>query len=142
MVERDVISRILTSLEEYLRDVDEIKFNSTLRGFLDDKVTRRYAERTLQLTIEACLDIAQHIISYQGLREPLDNKDCFKVLFEAGIIPETLSERLMKMAQFRNIVVHDYLKINPEIVFTIIQKDISDITAFAKIIAARFIEEI
>jgi len=141
LVEHDVISRILTSLDEYLRDLDEIKLNSTLRDFMNDKVTRRYAERTLQLAIEACLDIAQHIISYQGLREPFDNKDCFKVLLEAGIIPETLNERLMKMAQFRNIVVHDYLKINPEIVFAIIQRDIGDITTFAQIIETRFIEE-
>ncbi|HBG15567.1 MAG TPA: hypothetical protein DDW93_02200 [Firmicutes bacterium] len=52
-----------------------------------------------------------------------------------------MNERLMKMAQFRNIVVHDYLKINPEIVFAIIQRDIGDITTFAQIIETRFIEE-
>lgn len=130
MVEKDVISRILTSLDEYLRDLYELKEQKTVEDFKTDKITRRYGERTLQLTIEACLDIAQHIISYEGFREPLNNKDCFQVLYEERIIPGELVERLKKMAQFRNIVVHDYLKINPEIVYAIVQKNLPDITAF------------
>lgn len=139
MVERDVLLRILTNLDEYLRDLEEIKKKSSLEDFVTDKVMRRYAERTLQLTVEACLDLAQHIISYQGLREPLDNKDCFQVLHEEGIITGSLADRLKKMAQFRNVVVHDYLKINPEIVYAIIQKDISDIISFTKVIQEKYL---
>src|SRR5690554_7486392 len=139
MVDRDVINRIFTNLDEYLRDLEELKKNSTLQDFIANKVTRRYAERTLQLAVEACLDLAQHIISYQGFREPLDNKDCFQVLYEEGIITKSLVERLRKMAQFRNVVVHDYLKINPEIVYAIIQKDISDIISFTKVIKEKYL---
>ncbi len=139
MVDRDVINRIFTNLDEYLRDLEELKKNSTLQDFIANKVTRRYAERTLQLAVEACLDLAQHIISYQGFREPLDNKDCFQVLYEEGIINQSLAGRLKKMAQFRNVVVHDYLKINPEIVFAIIQKDLGNITAFIKAIEEQYL---
>lgn len=140
MVEQNVILRILTSLEEYLRDLEEVQKTKSLQDFLSDKVTRRYTERTLQIAMEACLDIANHIISYEGFREPMDNKDAFQVLAETGVISPDLAERLKKMAQFRNIVVHDYLRINPEIVFAIVQKNIPDITAFTKIIAKNFIE--
>src|SRR5690554_5893258 len=139
MVEQDVIIRIFTNLDEYLRDLEELQKNSKLQDFITNKVTRRYAERTLQLAVEACLDLAQHIISYQGFREPLDNKDCFQVLHEEGIISRSLAGRLKKMAQFRNIVVHDYLKINPEIVFAIIQKELGDITAFIKTIEEKYL---
>src|SRR5690606_2797649 len=79
MVERDVIIRIFTNLDEYLRDLEELKKSSTLQDFVTNKITRRYAERTLQLAVEACLDLAQHIISYQGFREPIDNKDCLQI---------------------------------------------------------------
>ena len=139
MVERDVIIRIFTNLDEYLRDLEELKKSSTLQDFVTNKITRRYAERTLQLAVEACLDLAQHIISYQGFREPLDNKDCFQVLYEEGITSQSLADRLKKMTQFRNVVVHDYLKINPEIVFAIIQKDLGDITAFIKAIEEQYL---
>ncbi|HAP31978.1 MAG TPA: hypothetical protein DCQ14_02835 [Firmicutes bacterium] len=44
-----------------------------------------------------------HIISYSGFREPLDNKDCFQVLQENGIISADLTDRLKRMAQFRKL---------------------------------------
>jgi len=141
MVEREVIIRIFTNLDEYLRDLEELKKTSTLQDFITNKVIRRYAERTLHLAVEACLDLAQHIISYQGFREPLDNKDCFQVLYEEGITSQSLADRLKKMTQFRNVVVHDYIKIDPEIVFAIIQKDLGDITAFIKAIKEKYLPE-
>ena len=61
------------------------------------------------MAIEACLDLAGHIISYEGFREPLDNKDCFQVLQENDLFSIELVDRLKRMAQFRNVVVHDYM---------------------------------
>jgi len=138
MVEQDVIERLLVNLEEYIQDLEQIKSKHTLAEFKNNKFVRRYTERTLQIAIEACLDLASHIISYSGFREPLDNKDCFQVLLEYGIISVDLTDRLKRMAQFRNVVVHDYIKINPEIVYVIVQKNIQDIVVFAKKIEEMF----
>lgn len=140
MVDHAVIERLLAQLEEYFRDLDEIKKLHKLADFKKNKIIRRYTERTLQVAIEACLDLAGHIISYEALREPLDHKDCFQVLFENSIIPADLTERLKKMAQFRNVVVHDYIKINPEIVYAIVQKNIPDIVAFAQTVEKKFLK--
>ncbi len=38
---------------------------------------------------------------------------------------------MVKMSKFRNIVVHDYARIDPEIVIGILNKDVRDFTAFA-----------
>lgn len=141
MVEKAVVERVLVHLEEYLRDLDEISAKYTLADFQNDKFIRRYTERTLQVAIEACLDLASHIISYSGFREPLDNKDCFQIMLENGIISPGLADRLKRMAQFRNIVVHDYTKINPAIVYAIVQNHVPDIVAFAQNIAAKYIGE-
>lgn len=139
MVDQAVIERILVQLEEYLRDLDEIKSKYKLIDYKDNKIIRRYTERTLQIAVEACLDLASHIISYTGFREPVDNKDCFQVLLENGIISPDLAARLKRMAQFRNVVVHNYIRINPEIVFSIVQKNESDIVAFAKNVEAKYL---
>ena len=138
MVEQVVIERLLVQLEEYFRDLDEVKSNYALEDYKENKVIRRYTERTLQVAIEACLDLASHIISYKGFREPLDNKDCFQVLMENKIIPADLAESLKRMAQFRNVVVHDYIRINPEIIYAIVQKNIPDVVSFAQIIDAKY----
>ena len=99
--------------------------------FLSDKVVRRYVERTLHIAIEACLDIANHIISYEGYREPKSNQDTFQVLIEEGIFDKDFGQRMMKMAQFRNVIVHDYIKIQPEIVYAVLQKQLKDLSQFA-----------
>ncbi|MGI5859111.1 MAG: type VII toxin-antitoxin system HepT family RNase toxin [Tepidanaerobacteraceae bacterium] len=99
----------------------------------------RYVERTLHMAVEACLDIANHIISYEGYREPVDNKDVFQVLFEQKILDERLMENLKKMAQFRNVIVHDYIRIQPEIVYAILQKNLGDILEFANLVKERFL---
>lgn len=139
MVDKAVVERLLVQLEEYLRDLDEVKSKYKLADFKDNKIIRRYTERTLQVAIEACLDLAGHIISYEGFREPLDNKDCFQVLQENDLISIELVDRLKRMAQFRNVVVHDYMRINPEIVYAIVHKNIPDIVAFAKAIENVFL---
>ncbi|MBS3949255.1 MAG: DUF86 domain-containing protein [Peptococcaceae bacterium] len=134
MVEKAVVTRLLVQLEEYLRDLDEVKLRYSLQDYKENKIIRRYTERTLQVAIEACLDLASHIISYSGFREPLDNKDCFQVLLENKLIPVELAEILKRMAQFRNVVVHDYIRINPEIVYSIVQENIPDIVSFAQMV--------
>jgi len=138
MVEQEVLLKRLISLEEYIRDLEEVK-NNSLEEFKSNKILRRYVERTLHIATEACLDIANHIISYEGLREPKDNKDSFGVLMEAKIIMPELAEKFKKMAQFRNVLVHDYIRINPEIVYSILQNNISDIVSFAKCIKNKFL---
>ncbi len=139
MIDPAVIERLIVQLEEYLRDLDEIKSQYRLSDYSENKIVRRYTERTLHIAIEACLDLANHIISYNCLREPLDNKDCFQVLMENGIIPKDLADRLKRMAQFRNVVVHDYIRIKPEIVYAIVQKNIPDIVSFAKTIEKEYL---
>ena len=138
MVDSNVILRKIVSLEEYLQDLHDSK-NLSFQEFSSSKINRRYIERTLHMTIEACIDISNHIISYDGFREPISNKDTFQVLAEVNIISTILSEKLQKMAQFRNIIVHDYVKIQPEIVFSIVQKNVVDIIDFVKIIKDKYI---
>lgn len=138
MVERETIARRLTFLEEYCSDLDEAR-SLSWEKFARDKVIRRYIERTLHMAVEACLDIANHVIAYEGYREPIDNKDAFQVLFEQEILNEGLMENLKKMAQFRNVIVHDYIRIQPEIVYAILQKNLGDILEFANLIKEKFL---
>lgn len=130
MVEKAVLIKRLTYLEGYLKDLADVNQNCTWAQFSSDKIIRRYVERTLHMAIEACLDIANHIISYEGLREPTSNQDLFIVLGEANIISMEMVAKLKKMAQFRNVIVHDYIRINPEIVYAITVKHLDDLREY------------
>ena len=131
MIDRDVVESKLRFLQEYLNDLKEYK-DISLNDYRTSKKDQRFVERTVHLACECCIDIATHIISRQGLREPKDNKDLFAILFEENIISENICKAMIKMAKFRNIVDHDYARIEPEIVLGILRKDIGDFKKFAR----------
>lgn len=134
MVDREVVERLLGLLEGYVNDLKSAQ-GINFADYTADIRTKRFVERTLQIAIEATLDLGYHLIADEGFREPEDNKDVFKVLAENRIIDVSLLESLQPMASFRNLIVHDYAKIDDEIVFGILQRRIADFTAFAQRIA-------
>jgi uncharacterized protein YutE (UPF0331/DUF86 family) len=131
MPDMEVIESKLIFLREYLNDLKEYE-TITLSQYRKSKKDQRFVERTLHLACERCLDIAAHIISRKGLREPRDNKDLFNVLFENGVISEPVSNVMIKMAKFRNIIVHDYARIDPEVMVDILRKNLNDLKSFSR----------
>lgn len=129
MVDKTLILKKLAELEQYMLQINEFSDITTVE-YSSDWKTQRIVDRTLQMMIETCLDIAGHIISDEEYRVPESYADMFNVLQENAIIPETLREGLNNMAKFRNIVVHHYDKIDPNIVITILRKNLGDFNRF------------
>ena len=131
MIEREVIESKLRFLKEYLVDLKEYE-SISMEVYRTSKKDQRFVERTLHLACECCLDTSAHIVSRMGYREPRDNKDMFNILFENQIISEPVCAAMVKMAKFRNIVVHDYVRIDPGIVIGILKKNLTDFKLFAR----------
>ena len=131
MLDRETIESKLRFLKEYLSDLKEYE-SIALNDYRQSKKDQRFIERTLHLACESCLDVAAHLVSRLGFREARDNKDLFVILFENSIISGTTSQAMVKMSKFRNIVVHDYARIDPEIVIGILKKDLNDFNKFAR----------
>jgi uncharacterized protein YutE (UPF0331/DUF86 family) len=121
----------LTLLNGYLRDLRSLQ-NVDAETYRENLLIRRTVERTLQLAVEASLDIGQHIIAREGFRTPDDNKDVFVVLSEECILPHDLLPRLVQMARFRNLIVHDYARIDDRVVYGILQERLPDFDAYAQ----------
>ena len=129
MVDDTLILRKLSELDEYYKQIAEYK-KITVTQYSGDWKTQRIVERTLQMMIETCVDIAGHIISDKGYRIPKSYSDTFLVLMENDILSDRLFSSVEKMAKFRNIVVHHYDKVDAEIVVGILKKDLKDLTGF------------
>ena len=82
----------------------------TIQVYNADWRTQRIVERTLQMMIETCADIANHIVSDRGMRVPTGYADTFSVLMENVVIESGPSKIMEKMAKFRNVVVHRSMK--------------------------------
>jgi len=130
MADNDIIKNRLLKLEEYLNDLQEyqdISFNE----YEDNKIIRRFVERTLQLAIESCLDIGSHIIAEQRWGIPDTNREIIKMLHDNGIIKGDI-KNYIKMAQFRNVIIHDYAKLDDEIIFGILKRNLEDLRNYFK----------
>lgn len=121
-------------LAEYTSDLSELE-DVEFAEYEENKLIRRYVERTLHLAVEACLDIGQQILVSEGLRAPESNSDIFLVLAEAGHIPGALLPNLVAMARFRNVIVHDYVRLDNSVVFSIVKRHLADFDAFARAVA-------
>lgn len=71
-----------------------------------------------------------------SLRAPDSYSDSFRVLFEGGMINEEMLSVMEKMAKFRNIVVHQYERVDAEIVVLILRKHLADFAGFKESILA------
>jgi len=111
MVDKALVLRKLAELEEYLWQIREYE-GIKAKEYSRDWKTQRIVERTLQMMIETCVDVAGHIVSDEGYRVPKSYADTFRVLHEENILREELFEAMEKMAKFRNIVVHNYDKVD------------------------------
>ena len=123
MVDKTLILRKLAELEEYLGQLKEY-VDMTAGRYSKDWKAQRVVERTLQMMIETCADVAGHIISDKGYRVPATYADTFRVLRENGLLDKENSETMEKMARFRNIIVHHYDKVDTETVIGILKKDL------------------
>jgi uncharacterized protein YutE (UPF0331/DUF86 family) len=135
MVDKELLLRKLADLEEYFLQIKEYE-KITVAEYTEDWKTQRIVERTLQIMIETCVDIAGHIISDKGYRVPKTYADTFRVLQEEEILDKGLLKTMEKMAKFRNVVVHDYDKVDTEIVVTILRKHLHDFLDYRNAIVA------
>jgi uncharacterized protein YutE (UPF0331/DUF86 family) len=136
LVDSALIMRKLAELDLYLQQVGEFQMIS-LDDYRNDWKTQRIVERTLQMMIETCADVANHLVAGAAMRPPTSYADTFRVLAENETIPLELAAVMEKMAKFRNIVVHQYESIDAEIVILVLRKHLSDFDRFKNAVLNR-----
>jgi len=125
LVDKILIMRKLTELETYIKQAQEYS-TITVKKYSRDWKIQRIVERTLQMMIELCVDIANHIIADKKYRVPTSYSDTFQVFEEEGILSKKQYKTLKNMAQFRNIIIHHYDKIDEAIVVNILRQNLKD----------------
>jgi len=134
-----VISKLnLNKIQENLNLIGEflekLKRLSRLSedDFLGDERNPAATESFLRRCIEAIFDIGRHILSKSFSSKSLEYKEVAKELGEKGIVSKEYSEILIKIAGYRNRMVHFYKKIIDKELYDILQNDLVDIEKFLK----------
>ncbi len=88
----------------------------------------------LQRACESSIDAAMHLVRVHRLGIPQETREAFEMLEQAGRLDPSLAERLRRMVGFRNIAVHDYQKLNLEVVKAILVERLDDFAAFTRLL--------
>lgn len=120
MVNPEIINSRLREIDENITILIDFK-SIPLEKFSADPKIYKAVERCLQVAIQCILDIAHHLIIENEWPRPEDNKETILTLGKNNVVPPDFAERIQPMAGLRNLLVHEYIKIKPELLYNHLQ---------------------
>jgi uncharacterized protein YutE (UPF0331/DUF86 family) len=127
-MDRERILIKINELDSYMNEIHQIMPTSFKQYQTIEK--KRACERLLQISVECVIDIAALIVSGLRLGLPNGENDIFEKLVNAKIITKEMEKKLKMMKGFRNIIVHEYSRINDEIIYDILVNKLDDFKEF------------
>ena len=136
-ITRQKIFEKIYQLDEYLSNLKQLRNEiQSQEQFLSDFRLYGLAERYLQLCCQSIIDVSHLIIIEEGIDKPESQKQIFSAVHEKKIISKELFPHLRGLTGFRNILVHEYGKIDRKKVYQYLMKRLGDIESFRKEILA------
>ena len=129
MVDPDKIESLIRHLRQYVTYLREAA-SLPEAEFSRDPHAVGSARYYLVVTVEACLDVASHLIASEGLRAPRDYKDTFRVLNEASILTDDLAATMESLAGLRNLLVHVYWDVDDAMIHESLRSELDDFERF------------
>ncbi len=119
----DLIGRYYSELMEDLPSEEE---------FIRDRLPRRSIEKTVEFIADAIVDVAMTIISVKGFEKPIEACESITVLEIKDVLSPELSAKIKNLIKFRNLLVHQYAKIDQKREYHGILENHEDIIDFVK----------
>ncbi len=129
MIDRDILLSKAEAIRRHIKRVID-KRNVDIEAFIKDIDRQESILFNLQMAIQNCIDMAAHIISEEGLGIPSSAGEMFYLLEENGYLDHDITEKMIKAVGFRNIMVHEYGRIDLKQVFQFAQRDVEDLNQY------------
>jgi uncharacterized protein YutE (UPF0331/DUF86 family) len=135
MVTPDVAKAKIAAIERHLARLEELRKGRP--GLLPVEI-EEMLHLNLFAAVQACLELASHVVSSEGYGVPGTLAESFTLLERQAVIDARLADLLRKMAGFRNIFVHRYAEIDRAVIDRIVKNNLGDLRRFATVITDRF----
>lgn len=118
-----VVERKFALLERHLTELQKNIKGVSFEKFRENYMLKSMAERSLQVMIEIMIDVAERIIALREAGPVENSSQAMEKLVQLGILKS--AKPYTDMVRFRNLIVHQYNDINPEITFDIISNELN-----------------
>lgn len=137
MVDEQVLLAKVSQVRRRLRRVRD-RLPEDEETFLADEDLQDVVVHNLWLALQSCIDIAAHVVADEGLGQPSGLAELFDLLGQHRIIETELAQRLRKAVGLRNIIVHEYVRLDMAMIHRIAKEGLTDLEALMLAIADRF----
>ncbi len=100
--------------------------------FTGNAERRKAVERYLHQVLERCLDLGRMLIAEQGWPDPDTNRGVMELMVEKGVLPPERLPLLKEMAGMRNILVHEYDRLDNSLVLGVVKRHLGDILDYVR----------
>jgi uncharacterized protein YutE (UPF0331/DUF86 family) len=128
MVRKEVLSRKVNAVRFHL-DRIRTKSNISLDEFLSSDDVKDIVCHNMFVMLQYVIDICNHIISDEGMEEPVFLSDMADILAKEKVIKKELVKPLKSMTGLRNLLAHQYGDIDFGTIYNIVKNDLKDVYA-------------
>jgi len=120
LVDKELILKKLSEIEEHLQELEEFK-NISIDDYRKNWKIQRIVERTLQILIEICIDVANHIISDEKWRVPFFKNMNLSANLKAIFKLRILSPYIILLSDSLNL---NYLLVRPKVKSLVLEQEL------------------
>ena len=141
MIDKNFIKRKLKLMAEDLGHLEEFG-DYNLSELAKDFMKHAAVERILERIVIRATDINNHLIAElgKGVEKVRGYRDGFLRLADLGVYSQDFSEKMGDNARFRNILVHEYNNIEPELIHKKVREVLENFRQYSNYIL-KFIEK-
>jgi len=131
LYESESVKSKLFRLKQIIKILEELSLSSK-DEFVKKFELNNLAMFNLLIGITVILDVGQYLLSKSVGKTAENYKEVVRMLGEDSIIPKTFADDNIDMPKFRNLMVHDYDKVDEAMVYDYLQKAPDIFRQFAK----------
>jgi len=131
MVSQAILLDLLARLRDYVEKLRPLQAKS------EQEITADYmalwaVERGLQMAAQCVLDICSHVVSDVSTEHPGNYRELILAAGRLGLMPEDFARRFSGLAGFRNVLIHEYARVDASEVYRNLRDGLADLDRFAE----------
>ena len=134
----DIVLNKKESIERCIKQIRTYYQLPANGAFEEDYLRQDAIAMNLQRACEQCIDLANHTIRVRKLGLPKESRDSFRLLANNHLISQELAVRLEGMIGFRNVLIHEYQRMDLKIMVDVVENKLDDLLLFVDCIVELF----